>query len=216
MIAASPSIGGISYALPGATSTVRELVAAGVVISTPELLERFGFGSVCVAVDETPYDLALSAARALLDEHDIDPDSVDAVIYGGAPSTLSFATRRDAPRQARALCGFGRAEKLTVPDMIDEKYRGIRPAPGYPACPDHTEKDKLFALLDVTPTVGITLTESHVMLPAASVCGWYLNHPAARYFSVGRIGEDQVVDYAARKGISKADAERFLQSNLGY
>lgn len=108
MTRAVPSIAAISYALPGATSTVRELAAAGAVDSAPELLERFGFGRVCVAVDETPYDLALSAARALLGECDIDPDSVDAVIYGGAPSTLAFATRRKAPRQARGLCGTAR------------------------------------------------------------------------------------------------------------
>ena len=108
MTRAVPSIAAISYALPGATSTVRELAAAGAVDSAPELLERFGFGRVCVAVDETPYDLALSAARALLGEYDIDPDSIDAVIYGGAPSALAFATRREAPRQARGLCGTAR------------------------------------------------------------------------------------------------------------
>lgn len=108
MTAPAPCITAISYALPDATSSVRELAAAGALESAPELLERFGFGRVCVAVHETPYDLALSAARALLDEHDIDPDSVDAVIYGGAPSALAFATRQEAPRQARGLCGAGR------------------------------------------------------------------------------------------------------------
>ena len=108
MIAPAPCISAISYALPGASSSVRELAAAGVLESAPELLERFGFGRVCVAVDETPYDLALSAARALLDENDVDPDSIDAVIYGGAPGTLAFATRRDSPREARGLCGAAR------------------------------------------------------------------------------------------------------------
>lgn len=104
----APSITAISYALPGATSTVRELAAAGAVDSSPELLERFGFDRVCIAVDETPYDLALSASRALLAENDVDPDSVDAVIYGGTTSTLAFATQRDAPRQARGICGPAR------------------------------------------------------------------------------------------------------------
>ena len=104
----NPSIAAISYALPGATSTVRELAAAGAVDSSAELLERFGFDRVRVAVEETPYDLALSAARALLDENDIDSDSIEAVIYGGTPGTLAFATQRDAPRQARGLCGQAR------------------------------------------------------------------------------------------------------------
>src|SRR5688500_20236420 len=104
-----PSIAALAYALPGLTSTVRELAAAGAVDSAAELLERVGFDRVRVAVEETPYDLALTAARTLLEQNDIEPDSIDAVIYGGTPGTLAFATQRDAPRQARGPCEIGRA-----------------------------------------------------------------------------------------------------------
>src|SRR5262249_40793355 len=97
-----------------------------------------------------------------------------------------------------------------------ERFRGIRPAPGYPACPDHTEKRTLFELLDVPKRAGITLTESCAMLPAASVSGWYFAHPEAKYFGLGRIGKDQVVDYAARKGMAPEEVERWLAANLGY
>ena len=106
-------------------------------------------------------------------------------------------------------------ERLSADDLVAEKYRGIRPAFGYPACPDHTEKRKLFDLLDAE-RVGLELTESFAMLPAAAVSGIYLAHPAARYFSVGRIARDQVEDYAARKGFSVEEAERWLAPNLGY
>jgi 5-methyltetrahydrofolate--homocysteine methyltransferase len=105
--------------------------------------------------------------------------------------------------------------KLTPAQLIAESFRGIRPAFGYPACPDHSEKRKLFDLLDAESS-GITLTESFAMLPAASVSGIYLGHPEARYFSVGRIGRDQVEDYAARKGLPLAEVERWLRPNLAY
>ena len=105
--------------------------------------------------------------------------------------------------------------KLTNEQLIEERYRGIRPAFGYPACPDHTEKRKLFDLLGAEE-LGLVLTESYATLPAASVSGIYLGHPQARYFSVGRIGRDQVEDYAARKGLPVAEAERWLSPNLGY
>jgi 5-methyltetrahydrofolate--homocysteine methyltransferase len=105
--------------------------------------------------------------------------------------------------------------KLPSEQLIAERFRGIRPAFGYPACPDHSEKSKLFALLGAEEA-GLALTETHAMTPAASVSGIYLSHPEARYFSVGRVGRDQVSDYAARKGISLAEAERSLRPNLGY
>ncbi len=111
--------------------------------------------------------------------------------------------------------GFGERDKLTVDDLIAEKYRGVRPAFGYPACPDHTEKGKLFDLLGAAD-VGMKLTESFMMTPAASVSGLYFAHPKARYFPVGRIGLDQVEAYAARKGMTVADAERWLRPQLGY
>jgi 5-methyltetrahydrofolate--homocysteine methyltransferase len=106
-------------------------------------------------------------------------------------------------------------EQLSTDDLVAEKFRGIRPAFGYPACPDHTEKRKLFDLLQAKD-VGLELTESYAMTPAAAVSGIYLAHPLSRYFSVGRLGRDQVEDYAARKGMPLEEAERWLRPNLGY
>ena len=106
-------------------------------------------------------------------------------------------------------------EHLSNEDLIEERYRGIRPAFGYPACPDHTEKRALFELLDAG-AVGIELTETYAMTPAAAVSGVYLANPAARYFSVGRIGRDQAEDYASRKGWTLEETERWLRPNLGY
>jgi 5-methyltetrahydrofolate--homocysteine methyltransferase len=106
-------------------------------------------------------------------------------------------------------------ERLSHAELIAEKYRGVRPAFGYPACPDHTEKAKLFELLDA-PAQGIHLTESFAMMPGASVSGIYLGHPDSRYFTLGKIGRDQVEDYAKRKQMSMAEIERWLGPNLGY
>ncbi len=117
---------------------------------------------------------------------------------------------------ARARKGWAFGEALTNDDLIRERYRGIRPAPGYPACPDHTEKRTLFALLDATANAGITLTESYAILPTASVSGLVFAHPESHYFAVGRLGRDQVADYARRKGMPLAEAERWLAPNLGY
>jgi 5-methyltetrahydrofolate--homocysteine methyltransferase len=100
--------------------------------------------------------------------------------------------------------------------MVQEKYRGIRPAPGYPACPDHTEKGTIWRLLDVQTKTGITLTESYAMWPGSSVSGLYFAHPQARYFSLGKIDRDQVADYARRKEMSVAEIERWLGQNLNY
>lgn len=100
--------------------------------------------------------------------------------------------------------------------FIAEQYRGIRPAPGYPACPDHTEKRILFDTLDVEKNTGISLTESCAMYPASSVSGFYFAHPESRYFNVGKFGKDQITDYAKRKGQSVEETEKWLSSNLGY
>jgi 5-methyltetrahydrofolate--homocysteine methyltransferase len=116
----------------------------------------------------------------------------------------------------RVHWGYAADEKLTSEELINEGYRGIRPAPGYPACPDHTEKATLWKLLDAGKNIGVQLTESFVMMPAASVSGFYYAHPESRYFAVGRIGRDQVEDYARRKGMSLPTAERWLASNLAY
>ncbi len=112
--------------------------------------------------------------------------------------------------------GFAPEESLDCAGLIAESYRGIRPAPGYPACPDHTEKATLWRLLDAERNAGIVLTEGYAMMPPASVSGWYLAHPEAKYFGVGRIGRDQAVDYARRKGVSLATVERWLAAALGY
>ena len=119
-------------------------------------------------------------------------------------------------RVRREFWGYSPDEHLNNDQLIKEDYRGIRPAPGYPACPDHTEKAELFGLLDVEARTGIRLTESFAMTPASSVSGWYFSHPAARYFNVGKIGRDQVEDYARRKGMSLAVAERWLAPSLAY
>jgi 5-methyltetrahydrofolate--homocysteine methyltransferase len=112
--------------------------------------------------------------------------------------------------------GYAPGESLDNADLIREKYQGIRPAPGYPACPDHTEKRTLFELLGAEANAGMTLTESCAMLPASSVSGWYFWRPEAHYFGVGKIGRDQVEDYARRKELDVATAERWLSSNLHY
>ncbi len=116
----------------------------------------------------------------------------------------------------REYWGYASGENLSNDDLIAERYRGIRPAPGYPACPEHTEKRRLFALLDAERHTGVRLTETCAMLPASAVSGWYFSHPEARYFGVGRIGRDQVADYAARKGWTVEEAERWLAPSLGY
>jgi 5-methyltetrahydrofolate--homocysteine methyltransferase len=112
--------------------------------------------------------------------------------------------------------GYASAESLSSADLVDEKYQGIRPAPGYPACPDHTEKGELFRLLAADRNADMTLTEAYAMLPTAAVSGFYLSHPKSRYFAVGKLERDQVSDYAHRKGMDLAVAERWLAPNLNY
>jgi 5-methyltetrahydrofolate--homocysteine methyltransferase len=119
-------------------------------------------------------------------------------------------------RVRRELWGYAPDEHLDNQAIIREQYQGIRPAPGYPACPDHTEKRTLFDLLDATARSGVTLTESFAMHPTSAVAGWYFAHPGAKYFGVGRIEKAQVEAYAARKGVSLAEAERWLAPVLNY
>ena len=114
----------------------------------------------------------------------------------------------------REYWGYASGEDLSNKALIEEKYRGIRPAPGYPACPDHLAKKFLFELLDAPENTGVALTESCAMEPAASVAGWYFSHPESRYFGMGRIDHDQVKDYAARAGISEEEAAGWLAANL--
>jgi len=117
-------------------------------------------------------------------------------------------------RVRKEFWGYDKQEQLSNEDLIKEKYVGIRPAPGYPACPDHTEKHKLFSLLDASKYTGIQLTESLAMYPAASVCGWYFSHPQSQYFGIGKIQQDQLEDYASRKGMSIEEATRWLRPIL--
>jgi 5-methyltetrahydrofolate--homocysteine methyltransferase len=112
--------------------------------------------------------------------------------------------------------GFVPDENLSNADRIAEKWRGVRPAPGYPACPAHTEKATLFKLLDATKNADIQLTEGFSMYPAAAVSGWYFSHPQSQYFVVGKVNKDQVEDYAERKGWTLAEAQRWLSANLAY
>jgi len=142
-------------------------------------------------------------------------DDYSAILVQALADRLAEAFAELLHQRARRDWGYGAAESFTPAELIDEKFRGIRPAFGYPACPDHSEKARLFALLDA-PAIGITLTEHFAMLPAASVSGLYLGHPAARYFAVGRVDRDQVEDYARRKGVTRAEVERWLRPNLAY
>jgi 5-methyltetrahydrofolate--homocysteine methyltransferase len=144
-------------------------------------------------------------------------DDYNAILIKALADRLAEAfAERLHERVRREFWGYAPAEALENAELIREAYQGIRPAPGYPACPDHTEKRTLFELLDVERRAGIALTESFAMTPTAAVSGWYFWHPEARYFGVGKIGRDQVEDYARRKGMTVADAERWLSPNLNY
>jgi len=147
---------------------------------------------------------------------DNDHDDYNSIMAKALADRLAEAFAEFLHKQVREEWGYGKNERLTNDDLIRERYRGIRPAPGYPACPDHTEKKLLFDLLQVENNTGITLTESFAMLPAAAVSGFYFAHPDAKYFAVGKIGKDQVEDYARRKGMDLRVIERWLSPNLNY
>jgi 5-methyltetrahydrofolate--homocysteine methyltransferase len=144
-------------------------------------------------------------------------DDYSAILLESLADRLAEAFAERLHQRVRVeLWGHVPDEDLDNEDLIAEKYSGIRPAPGYPACPEHTEKTTLWELLDVENTTGIELTESMAMWPGASVSGWYFSHPQSQYFVVGRLGRDQVASYAERKGWTLEEAERWLSSNLGY
>ncbi|MFQ5535853.1 MAG: methionine synthase [Gemmatimonadota bacterium] len=144
-------------------------------------------------------------------------DDYGAILAKAVADRLAEALAEWTHREVRRrFWGYAPGEALSGDDLIAERYRGIRPAPGYPACPDHTEKEIIFRILDAEAALGVKLTESFAMDPPASVSGWYFAHPAARYFGIGRIGRDQLEDYAARKGIPLQEAERWLAPNLAY
>ncbi|MBT8122651.1 MAG: cobalamin-dependent protein, partial [Gammaproteobacteria bacterium] len=146
-----------------------------------------------------------------------DHDDYNSILLKALADRLAEAfAERMHERVRREFWGYARAEDLANEELIREEYRGIRPAPGYPACPDHTEKGILWDLIKPDENAGMTLTESYAMLPTAAVSGLYFAHPEARYFGTGKLGRDQVEDYARRKGMQLSEAERWLASVLGY
>ena len=154
--------------------------------------------------------------QELAERFEKDLDQYNSIMVKALADRLAEAFAEYLHKRARADWGYGKDERLSPEDLIAEEYRGIRPAPGYPAQPDHTEKPIIFDLLDVNRATGITLTESFAMYPAASVCGLYFAHSEARYFAVSAIGRDQVESYAARKSMRVAEVERWLSPILGY
>jgi 5-methyltetrahydrofolate--homocysteine methyltransferase len=155
-------------------------------------------------------------AQELAERFEKDNDQYNAIMIKALADRLAEAFAEYLHKRARSEWGYGKEEKFSIEDLIAEKYRGIRPAPGYPAQPDHTEKPIIFDLLQVSEATGITLTENFAMYPAASVCGLYFAHKDAHYFAVSSIGKDQVESYAARKGMTVAEVERWLGPILGY
>ena len=155
--------------------------------------------------------------EALVAKYDKEVDDYNSIMSKALADRLAEAFAEHLhQRVRREFWSYVKVENLSNEDMIREKYQGIRPAPGYPACPDHTEKSVLFDLLGVSKQTRIILTESFAMMPAAAVSGWYLAHPQSRYFGVGKIGKDQVADYAVRKGMDLPTTERWLAPNLDY
>ena len=154
-------------------------------------------------------------ADVLAKRFEAELDDYNAIMVKALADRLAEAFAEYMHAQARKDWGYGEHENLSVPDLVAEKYRGIRPAYGYPACPDHSEKFKLFQILGA-PSQGITLTDHAAMLPAASVSGLYFSHPQAKYFNIGRVGRDQAQSYASRKGLPLEEVERWLAPNLAY
>jgi 5-methyltetrahydrofolate--homocysteine methyltransferase len=153
----------------------------------------------------------------LAERFERDHDDYHAIMVKALADRLAEAlAEHHHERVRRDLWGYAADEALDPEQLIREKYVGIRPAPGYPSCPDHSQKAEMFALLDATARTGIRLTDTFALQPAASVCGWYFAHPESFYFGLGNIGRDQVEDYAGRKGIPVEEAERWLVPNLGY
>ena len=154
--------------------------------------------------------------KALCDSFRAKQDDYNAIMAEAIADRLAEAFAEHLHERVRREWGYGRSEDLSKADLIAEKYRGIRPAAGYPACPDHTEKGTLWKLLDVEKNTGMIITESYAMWPGSSVSGLYFAHPESRYFTLGKIDRDQVADYAARKGMTIGEVERWLGPNLGY
>jgi 5-methyltetrahydrofolate--homocysteine methyltransferase len=152
----------------------------------------------------------------IVEKFEKDNDDYNALMTKALADRLAEGLAELMHKRARIEWGFGKDEKLEVTDLIHERYRGIRPAPGYPALPDHTEKRLLFDLLCVEKHTGINLTENFAMYPAASVSGFYFSHPESKYFAVGKIDRSQIDDYSRRKGMDLRTVEQWLSPNLNY
>jgi len=163
------------------------------------------------------FAVCITGADDLAKQYEAKHDDYNAILVKALADRLAEAfAERLHERVRKEFWGYAATENLDNADLIDESYQGIRPAPGYPACPDHTEKELLFRLLDATKNAGVRLTESFAMWPAAAVSGFYFSHPEAKYFAVGKLGHDQVEDYARRKAMDMATTEKWLSPNLGY
>jgi 5-methyltetrahydrofolate--homocysteine methyltransferase len=154
--------------------------------------------------------------KELCERYRADNDDYNAIMAEAIADRLAEAFAECLHKRVRDEWGYGCSENLSPEDLIHEKYRGIRPAPGYPACPDHTEKGPIWSLLDVEANTGMIITESFAMWPGSSVSGLYFAHPESRYFSLGKIDRDQVADYHVRKGMTITEVERWLSPNLNY
>lgn len=191
--------------------------------------EKVGFANYCLADFVAPklsgkadYIGAFAVTGgleedALADAFEAQHDDYNKIMVKAIADRLAEAFAEYLHERVRKVYwGYAPNESLSNDELIRENYQGIRPAPGYPACPEHTEKGTIWQLLDVEKHTGMKLTESFAMWPGASVSGWYFSHPESKYFAVAQIQRDQVTDYAFRKGMSVEDVERWLAPNLGY
>ena len=191
--------------------------------------EKVGFANYCLADFVAPklsgkedYIGAFAVTGgleedALAEAYDAQHDDYNKIMIKAVADRLAEAFAEYLHERVRKVYwGYAANENLSNEELIRENYQGIRPAPGYPACPEHTEKGTIWQLLDVGAHTGMKLPESFAMWPGASVSGWYLSHPDSKYFAVAQIQRDQGADYALRKGMSGAEVERWLAPNLGY
>jgi 5-methyltetrahydrofolate--homocysteine methyltransferase len=154
--------------------------------------------------------------KDIVERFKADHDDYNAIMAEALADRLAEAFAEYLHKRARDEWGFGKQENLSTNDLLEEKYRGIRPAAGYPACPDHTEKETLWKLLDAQNNAAIKLTENFAMWPGSSVSGLYFAHPESKYFAVGKLGRDQLLDYHRRKGMTLQETERWLGPYLNY
>ena len=210
-------------------SAEKTLNPRGVVGLFPANREKVGFANYCLADFVAPklsgkadYIGAFAVTGgleedALADAFEAQHDDYNKIMVKAIADRLAEAFAEYLHERVRKVhWGYAANENLSNEELIRENYQGIRPAPGYPACPEHTEKGTIWQLLDVEAHTGMKLTESYAMWPGASVSGWYFSHPDSKYFAVAQLQRDQIEDYALRKGMSVSEVERWLAPNLGY